>query len=292
MTLHIRPISPAIGAEVIGMDPHASVSDEDFARIRQAWHDHCILVFRDLDMAPEEQIAFSRRFGALHVMTPLEYNLAGYPEIFLVSNVEREGKAVGLKRAGWGWHSDGEDKLVPNAGSLLHARKVPPEGGDTAFANMYRAYDSLSDTMRRRIEGRRGRFSRSEMHHIHYPLMPALTDEDKRNRPDVWHPLVREHPDTGAKSLFIGRWCVEIEGMAHDEGKELIAELTAYAVSAPFVHVHRWSVGDAVLWDNRCTQHCAMPFDDERYERHMHRTTLEGEMPRYSGMTSSVVMPA
>lgn len=292
MTIEIRPLSEAIGAEILGMPPNAEVDDADFALIRQAWLDHCLILMRGMDMSPEQQIAFSRRFGPLHIMTPLEYNLPGFPEIFLISNVKKDGKEVGLKRAGWGWHSDGEDKQIPNAGSMLHAKIVPPEGGDTAIANMYRAYDHLPEDIRAKIEGKRGRFSRAELHHVHYPDMPALTEEQRRDRPDVWHPLVREHPETGRKSLYIGRWCVEIESMAPDEGKELIVWLTTYAVGPDFVYQHQWQVGDALLWDNRSTQHCAQPFDDATHERHMHRTTLEGEVPFFGDLRSSTVAAA
>ena len=111
--------------------------------VEAAWTRHGILVFRDMRMTPEEHIAFTRRFGPLHIMEPLQYNLPGHPEIFVVSNVEEDGKALGMKRAGWGWHTDGEDKAIPNAGSMLYALELPPEGGDTLFADMYAAYEGF-----------------------------------------------------------------------------------------------------------------------------------------------------
>lgn len=292
MTLEIRPLSDALGAEIAGVDPSREIPEAEFAEIRQAWLDHALLLFRGLDWTPEQQIAFTRRFGPLHIMTPLHFNMPGHPEIFQVSNVVREGKEVGLKRAGWGWHSDGEDKRVPNAGSLLYAVTVPPTGGDTAFANMYAAYDALPDDMRRRIEGRRVRTSRIQLHNVHYPDLPPLTEEDKRDRPDMYHPIVRVHPESGRKSLYCGRWAVEIEGIPEAEGRELIAFLQEFAVRPQFVYVHKWSVGDAVLWDNRCLQHCAQPFEDDKYERHMLRTTLEGDVPFYGEIRSDVARAA
>lgn len=290
MAITVEPLSDAIGAEISGVDPGLDIGDGDFEAIRQAWLDHCILLFRGLDMSPEQQVAFTRRLGTPHIMAPAEFNLPGHPELFQVSNLERGGEAVGLRRAGQGWHSDGEDKEIPNAGSFLHAHIVPPEGGDTMFANMYRAHDALPDDRRRRIEGRRARFSRAEMHHVHYPDMPPLNDAGRRARPDVWHPLVREHPESGRKALFIGRWAVEIEGLPADEGRDLIAWLQDFAVRDAFTYRHRWRVGDAILWDNRCTQHRAMPFDDERFERHMLRTTLEGDLP-FCGAVRSETVP-
>ena len=133
----IRPLQGQFAAEVDGLV--LPVDDATFASIEAAWTRHPILVFRDLQMTPEQHIAFTRRFGELHIMEPRQYNLPGYPELFVVSNVEEGGKALGMKRAGWGWHTDGEDKSTPNAGSMLYALQLPPEGGDTLFADMYAA---------------------------------------------------------------------------------------------------------------------------------------------------------
>jgi alpha-ketoglutarate-dependent taurine dioxygenase len=278
MNLSIRPIQGEFCAEVSGVDV-ARMDAGAFAEIEAAWTRHSILVFRDLRMTPEEHIAFTRRFGPLHVMEPLQYNLPGHPEIFVVSNVEEGGKALGMKRAGWGWHSDGEDKALPNAGSFLYALELPPEGGDTLFADMYAAFESLEPDIRNSLIGKRACFSRVRLHHVHYPRLPALTEEDKRKKPDVWHPLARRHPKSGWTALYAGRWACEIEGLPQQEGEELIRYLQEFAVRPEFVYRHRWRKGDAVLWDNRCAQHCATPFDDEKYRRRMHRTTIEGEAP-------------
>jgi alpha-ketoglutarate-dependent taurine dioxygenase len=279
MKLAIRPIQGEFCAEVIGADLSRPMDDAGFAQIERAWTRHSILVFRDARMTPEQQIAFTRRFGPLHIMEPLQYNLPDHPEIFVVSNVEEGGKAIGMKRAGWGWHSDGEDKAMPNAGSFLYALELPPEGGDTLFADMYGAFESLPPDVQRQIMGKRACFSRVRLHHVHYPHLPALTEEEKVKRPDVWHPLTRRHPKSGWTALYVGRWACEVEGLPAAEGEELIRHLQEFAVQSERVYRHRWRPGDAVLWDNRCAQHCATPFDDEKYRRHMHRTTIEGEVP-------------
>src|SRR5258706_1037117 len=143
MKLAIRPIQGEFCAEVIGADLSRPVGAATFAEIERAWTRHSILVFRDVHMASEQQIAFTRRFGDLHIMEPLQYNLPGHPEIFVVSNVEDDGKALGMKRAGWGWHSDGEDKAIPNAGSFLHALQLPPESRDTRLAGLYSPFEAL-----------------------------------------------------------------------------------------------------------------------------------------------------
>jgi alpha-ketoglutarate-dependent taurine dioxygenase len=275
----IYPIKRRFGAEIVGLDLSDDLADAEFRRIEQAWFDASLLVFRDLVMTPEQHIGFTRRFGPLHIMTPLHYNLPGHPEVMVLTNLEEGGKPLGIRRAGMGWHSDGEDKRLPNAGSFLYAHRIPAEGGDTLFADMYAAYDELPDETKRCIAGRRARFSRADMHHVHYPHEPALTEQQKRDRPDVFHPLVRTHPRSGRKALYIGRWARDVEGMDPDEGRALIEQLFAYASSERFVYCHKWRVHDAVLWDNRCMLHCATGFDESRYTRLMHRTTLEGDVP-------------
>jgi taurine dioxygenase len=278
-SLVLTPIKGRFGCEVIGADLSRALPDDDFARIRQAWFDHSFLVFRDIAMLPADQVAFTRRLGPLHVMER-EFNLPDHPEVMVIANEERDGKAFGSRRVGLGWHSDGEDKRIPNAGSFLYGIKIPSEGGDTMFADMYAAYDALPDRLKRAIQGRRARFSRVDMHHIHYPHLPALTEAQKRDRPDVFHPLVRLHPHSGRRALFIGRWARDVEGMPADEGRALIAELFAFAQSDAFIYRHAWRQHDAVLWDNRCMLHCATGYDEDRYIRHMQRTTLEGDVPQ------------
>jgi taurine dioxygenase len=279
MGMTFCPLSAAIGVEVAGIDLGASIDAATFAEVERQWLEHNLILFRGVRMTPAQQVAFTRRFGALHVMAPPQYNHPEHPEIFVVSNVEEDGRAVGMRRVGLGWHTDGEDKAIPNAGSLLYAREVPDEGGDTMFANMFAAYDALPDGLRRRIAGRRACYSRVRLHAVHYPHLEPLTEAQKAARPDVWHPLARTHPRTGRKALYIGRWACEIEGLPEEEGRELIAELQAFAAEPRFVYRHRWRAHDALLWDNRSTLHCATTFDEARYRRLMHRTTLEGDRP-------------
>jgi len=203
--IEVRPLNPSFGAELVGVDIARDLDAETIAAIEAAWTRHSLLLFRDVRMTPAQHVAFTRRLGPLHVMEPLEFNLPEWPEVFVVSNVEENGKPVGLRRAGWGWHSDGEDKAIPNAGSFLCARDVPAESGDTMFANMFAAHDALPGDLRRRIAGRRACYSRVRMHAVHYPDLEPLTEAQKAARPDVWHPLIRTHPRTGRKALYIGR---------------------------------------------------------------------------------------
>ena len=280
MALGFRPLHGRFGAEILGAPPDLHLTGQEFRQVEQAWFDHSILLFRNLSMTPAQHIAFTRRLGPLHVMEPLNLNLPGHPEVFVVSNATKDGKPIGLKRAGEGFHTDGEDKRIPNAGSFLYAIELPPERGDTLFVDMYAAFEALPDEIKRKLAGRRARFSRIDLHHVHYPLMDALTEQQKHDRPDVFHPLLRRHPRSGRTSLYIGRWAIDIEGMDPAEGRALIQYLQQHAQQPQFIYRQVWRVGDAVLWDNRCTQHCATGFDDERYVRTMYRTTLEGDEPQ------------
>ena len=279
MSLEFRPLHGEFAAEVLGAPPDLRVDDAALRTIEAAWFRHSILIFRDLDMTPAEHVAFTRRLGPLHIMVPSDFNLPDFPEVWAVGNAERDGRPVSLRGAGMGFHTDGEDKRVPNAGSFLYGKIVPPEGGDTLFADMCGAYAALPDDIKAKIAGKRARFSRAEMHRINYPNSRPYTAEELAARPDVHHPLVRRHDRSGRVSLYVGRWACDIEGLPQDEGRALIAYLQEFARQDRFVYRHRWRDGDAVLWDNRCTQHCATSFDEERYTRLMHRTTLEGTAP-------------
>ena len=164
--IELRALHPSFGAEVVGVDLARDLDEETIATIQAAWTRHSLLLFRDVRMTAAQHVTFTRRLGPLPVMEPLEFNLPEWPEVFVVSNVEENGKPVGLKRAGWGWHSDGEDKAIPNAGSFLYALEVSPEGGDTLFANTYTAFAALPESGRRVIQNRRACFSRVRLHHL------------------------------------------------------------------------------------------------------------------------------
>ncbi len=299
--MKIAPFPNGFGADVLEIDPHLQLDDHEVAGIQAAWYCHSILRFRGLDLTPAQHVAFSRRLGPLHVMTPLKFNLEGFPEIFVVSNASKEdpGRPVskgaeeaGLRRAGEGFHTDGEDKAIPNAGSMLYAVQVPPERGDTLFVDMVAVYQSLPQEVKAAIAGRRARYSRIDLHAAHYPLMDPLTPAQKLERPDVWHPLARVHPHSGRTSLYIGRWACDIEGLPADEGRALVRYLQNFAQQPRFIFTQQWQRGDAILWDNRCTQHCATGFDDACYVRTMLRTTLEGEPPQMARTSARLPMEA
>ena len=274
----LRPLADKIGTEVCGIDLTEPISTADFDRMAKAWLDTALLLFRDQSMTPGQQIAFSRRFGEVMVYTRSENELEGYPEVLVLSNVERNGKPIGAAVSSRYWHTDGHFLKCPPAASFLYGIEVPPTGGDTWFANTQAAYDALPESTRKRIDGLKVIISRAKSLPYNYPQRPPVTDEQRAAWPDTPQPLVRTHPITGRKALYVGGnvpW--NVEGMPEAESDILIPELQAFAIQPQFVYVHRWRAGDALLWDNRSSIHRATVYDQVNHRRLMHRTTIAGD---------------
>ncbi len=277
-----RRFDAPIGAEIVGLDLSRPLDDAGFAAVRQAFLASAgVLVLRDQRITPEQQIAFSRRFGPLMIHVLRQFLLPGHPEILLVSNVIENGKPIGLGDAGRYWHSDLSYVAEPSLGSLLHARELPAEGGDTSFASMHAAYEALPDAVQRRIAGLRAVHS----YRNSYDRMqgsswrPPLTDEQKAEVKEVVHPVVRTHPETGRKALFVNEgFTVRILDMPEADSGALLELLFAHSTEPRFIYRHHWRDHDLVFWDNRCAVHLAHGCPPE-LRRHMHRTTVQGDAP-------------
>lgn len=272
-----------LGAEIRGLDLAQPLDDATFAAVRQCFlASEGVLVLRDQRITPEQQIVFSRRFGPLAIHVLRQFLLPGHPEILLVSNVIENGKAVGLGDAGRYWHSDLSYVAEPSLGSLLHAIEIPSEGGDTSFVNMYAAYETLPGDIKRRIEGKRAIHSYRNAYDrmAGSTFRPALTEEQKQEVQAVTHPVVRTHPETGRKALFVNEgFTSRILDIPEEESRELLDLLFRHSTSGRFTYRHRWQEHDMVFWDNRCTIHLAHGCPPE-LRRHMHRTTVTGDAPR------------
>ncbi len=273
----VRPLGFALGAEVTGLDLRAPLSPQHREAIYQAWLKHLVLVFPGQDLEPEELIRFSRQFGELdrHDSTP-HYRDPAHPEILLVTNRPRDGKPSETRNTGRNWHSDLTYTNRPAKGALLLCKEKPPVGGDTMFANLYLAYETLSPKYRAFLE---------QLEAIHDVTLvkgiekrdPAKVADMKRLNPPIAHPLVRVHPETGRKVLFAGQRVRGFVGMTEEESAPILDFLNQHAASYEFTYRHRWTVGDIVMWDNRCTQHVALPDFDQTKTRHMIRCSLLGE---------------
>jgi taurine dioxygenase len=284
MPIPVRPCDAACGAEVV-FDLSQPIDDASFAEIERHFHDHIIVFFRDQRLNEEQQIRFSRRFGELEIHIVKKYLLPGYPEILLISNIrDAEGEHIGLADAGFTWHSDTSYRQHPSRCSLLFAKEVPHRDGkplgDTVFANTIAAYDALPETMKRRLAGLKAIHRYSMRRRIENSPRPRLTAAQLAETPDIAHPIVRTHPYTRRKALYVTAGeCIGIEGMPEDEALDLIAELDAHCVKPEFCYRHSWRVGDLVMWDNASAMHlaiCDYALPDRRL---MHRTTVIGSQP-------------
>lgn len=277
----VEPLHPVLGCEISGITLEQAVSPALFAKVYEAFLDYQLIVFHDVDLPPATQVAFARNFGEVqvHVLSQL-YGYKDHPEIYMLSNLDKEGNPSG-KHPDKGtlyWHTDGSWRERTGQATMMYSEIVPEAGGETEFADMYSAHDLLPAAIKARIEGRRAihnlDFSRTRRHGE-----DLLTAEQKSKVPPVAHPIVRTHPDTGRKAIFLGDHAESIEGMDYDEGRALIEELNEMITPPGSVYTHRWSPRQCMVWDNRCTLHRATGFDEARLKRVMRRCTINGDRP-------------
>jgi len=278
--LEIVPFGGALGAEVRGVDlAHADAST--VRKIHDAWLEHIVLLFRDQTLTDQQLADFSRNFGELDFAPPMETEggAKGHPEILVISNVKENGKAIGTLGDGEAiWHSDMNYMEEPPTGSLLYSLEVPPAGGDTGFSNMYTALETLPEDIRRRIEGLSIKHD-SSTNSGGYLRTGAEPVTDVRTCPGAVHPIVRTHPETGRKCLFVGRRrYAYIVGLPLDESEALLDAIWAHATKPELSWHHQWRVGDVLMWDNRCAMHRRDAFDPAT-RRVMHRTQIKGTKP-------------
>ena len=294
----ITKLGKHLGAEISGADLSRELDERTFAAISKAFFEHQVVVFRDQRLTPAQQVAFTRRFGELEHHVRKEHRLEAHPEILVVSNVlDERGRAIGVQDAGRFWHSDLSYKQVPSLLSALYALEVPVRNGVvlgvTSFASTTAAYEALPVELKRRLEGlrnvhsyrfyraknvqaqqeERARGERSVQEH-------TPSEEQLKSVPDVEVPIVRTHPVTGRKGLFINEGhTASIVGLPQEEGAALLAQLYAHIVKPEFRYEHHWRAGDLLMWDNVAVQHKAKFDYDLPLRRLMHRTTVRGSAP-------------
>ncbi len=278
--LAILPTGAVLGAEIRGLNLAEPMDDHTFEAIDDAFARFGVIFFRAQHITPQQQVAFTRRFGTIEFNIFGErWSVPGAPEIVVVSNVTENGKPVGVRRAGENWHSDMCYAARPPRGTMLYAIETPAlyglPLGDTEFASAAAAWDALPDDLRQRIEGRRAVFDFTGRKRA----FPPTADEIARN-PPVTHPIVRTHPRSGRKCLYVMRDdCTGIEGIPAEEAEALIAALADHIVKPQFIYRHQWRPGDVLMWDNCTVQHRAIQDYDLPQRRLMHRTTMGGAAP-------------
>lgn len=278
----IQPFDGPLGAEVTGLDLSRPLSSADFQRIHRAHLDHHVLVFRDQRITPDQQVAFSARFGPLQRHVLKQFALPENHDVLIVSNIVEDGKPIGLGDAGHFWHSDLSYKEQPSLGSFLLAQELPSEGGDTLFANQHLAWERLPAALQRTIAPLRAEhtyLARYAELQERSPWRPNLTAEQVAEVKPVTHPVVRTHPESGRKALFVSEhFTTRIVGLPEDESRALLEELFAVSTRADLQYRHVWRDGDMVFWDNRSVMHLATG-TPPHLRRKLYRTTVEGDAP-------------
>jgi taurine dioxygenase len=278
--IEVRPLAGALGAELDGVDLARPLGDEVFGEIHQAFLDHAVIAFRGQRLSPAQQLAFAARFGAPEVH-PIVNGSAEHPELVRVWKPAGESASFGT-----GWHTDNSFFERPSLGSVLYGVVIPPFGGDTIWASTEKAYEALSDELKGLLAGLRGVHSASRAYD------PAVVGEHKYRgdapityrwsdsiRDEVEHPVIRTHPETGRKSIYVNpMFTLRLVGLPRAESDALLRLLYEHCARPDWTCRFRWSAGALAVWDNRCTWHYAL--DDYReFERVMHRVTIAGDRP-------------
>jgi taurine dioxygenase len=283
--IEVNPIAGALGAEIGGVNL-AKVDDDTFKEIKAAWLEHLVIFFRDQSITPEQQIAFAKRFGQIH-HHPFMKSMEEHPDILEIIKEEGDTKAFGEV-----WHTDQMFNPKPATATILYAKETPDAGGDTLFANMYLAYETLSEPMKALLAGVKthnvgdrkklmdadkigvspdGRYSGNQK-------MSAKVRDPGDLQTESTHPIVRTHPETGRKAIYISNHTQTLDGFKPAEARPIIEFLRAHAVEPEHTCRFRWQVGSMAIWDNRCTQHRALN-DYPGKRRRMHRITIAGDVP-------------
>lgn len=297
-TLSIHRLSEAIAAEVQGVDLAKPIDEQTRQALVDALFEHQVLAFRNQSLTPTQYLKFGQYFGELEPFFLSEYNLPDYPNIYVLSNAKKDGKLIGRYGAGMHWHSDHTFDKAPASATILYGIQVPPEGGDTLFINNYDAYNKLPDDLKQRLEGLQAIHHYETKEHLYTAdpnlseemrqqiisyqrsgAQPQKSDRPKKQIPDVVHPIVRTHPVTGRKALYLNEAMTSgIVGMSETEGRNLLQDLCDFAVKNSPMYRHKWQAGDVVIWDNASMMHTGT-YADPKYLRTLHRLTIQGSVP-------------
>jgi taurine dioxygenase len=280
-TFEIVPSPSGVGADVIGLDLSKPIDERTFKRLSDAFNEYSVLAYRDQKLSPEQQIAFSRMWGPLQVNVRSDFNKPGFPELYIVSNILVDGKPIGSQDAGRYWHTDLCYLPKPTKCSLLYAHELPGPGlGDTMFASNIKAYERLPASAKKRLAGNKAANSYRAMFDrkaSEFGLRPKLTEEERKKYPDdAIHPVIRTHPETGKKCIFVCEgYTTHILDMPEAESDELLQLMFDEVQKADNIYRHKWRLGDLMMWDNCAVQH-KVSFDYQLpLRRRMERCTVE-----------------
>lgn len=275
--LKTRRLSHAFGVEIEGLDLRTTLPDATIAEVRRLWNENGIVLLRGQDITPEQLVAYSRRFGELDLHETVKpFRHPDHPELFVLSTIPVDGKPSVSENVGRHWHSDLSYTLRPPLGSIFHAQILPEVGGDTMFASFAAAYDGLSDTLKRVIEPLWAVHDYMGVENMK-KRDPALVAQLRAANPPVAQPLVRTHPETGRKCLYLSEQMTKvIVGMSERESGPILRMLYEHCVDPLYTYRHRWTKNDVIMWDNRSTMHLALADFAPGAHRYCMRTTILG----------------
>ena len=280
----VKRLTGAIGAELSGIELTGPDYDNIFPAVHEAFLENAVVVLRGQDLDPAQLVAFSKKFGKLESHVLSQFNNKDHPEVLYISNVKDKGKPIGAINAGQYWHSDLSYMNKPTQASLLHSKEIPSYGGDTMFVNMRKAYEDLSDAMKAFLDPLTAVHDYTNAYDTFFkdiPDRPPLTDAEKAKVPPVVHPVIRTHPETGAKALYVNPgFTRRINELSSEESRAILDYLFRHFQQPKYIYRHTWAEGDLVIWDNRCTCHFAVADYDMNENRHMIRCSVEGDVPR------------
>ena len=288
-SVRVVELGPGVGARVTGVDIRSGVDDAAFAAVRDALHEYSVIVLPAQELAPEAQVAFTRRFGEMRTSFYNRYGVPGFPELTIVSNVRNEqGEAIGIEDAGMLWHTDASYLPRPDMYTLLYGIDIPHDDagqplGDTLFVSAWRAFEAMPAALQQRLRGLRA--THSFIEHLEKKRRAGqlkrapLTEQQKAELPDVSHPVVRTHPVTGRPCLFVTEGhTAAIDGLPRAESDALLAQIAEQLHDPRFHYRHRWTRGDLLIWDNASAHHLAN-FDYGSRRRLLHRAGVLGPVP-------------
>ena len=276
---------PSLVSEVADIDLSDPEALTLMPAIHELWMESPLLVFPAQNIGDSEHVAFARAFGDLEIHPSVSHRSSVHPEIYRVSNVDEHGAILPARSREWEyleltwlWHSDSSFRDVPSTGSILHGIELPPTGGDTLFCDLYAAYEALEESTKKDLAGRQVEHSHDYLLTRSQALSARMDKGEYAQLPPVQHPLVRVHPVTGRRSLYLSPHTMAgVVGMDDLQGRKLLDELIAHATQDKFVYRHQWQAHDIIMWDNRCTMHAVMPYDSVNHRRVLHRVTIAGD---------------
>ena len=279
MQITVKPFENSFAAEIDGIDIQNGVNKQQFKIIHESFLKHKVLIFRNQPLDDEAHQNFGMLFGELDGHINKSTRHKALPSVQVFSNVKPNGETTGVhpEKGTQVWHTDKSYTATPSLTTILRSPEIARVGGDTLFADMTRAYDTLSENMKTDIDNLfavhdwvRSREKSNER---------AATPDEIKAAPPVKHPIVRTHPETGKKSLYIGNHSSHILGMKLKEGETILADLEAHATKQYLIYRHKWKIDDVLMWDNRCTMHCVEPYDAAKEKRSVHRVVVKGDAP-------------